>query len=71
MTLSELLTVDRLISRRDLQDVLGVSAPKLHELHRTGKGPRTVKVGSTFHYFPDDVRAWLERGGDLSADDAA
>lgn len=52
--------IERLISERQLCELLGVGAPTIARWRAAGKGPRFVILGvRRLAYRPSDVRAWL------------
>jgi predicted DNA-binding transcriptional regulator AlpA len=52
--------IERLISERQLCELLGVGVPTIARWRAAGKGPRFVVLGvRRLAYRPSDVRAWL------------
>lgn len=58
-------TADRLLSGRDLSDMIGVPERTLDQWRYIGKGPAWLKIGRHVRYRRADVEQWLDtRVGD-------
>ena len=58
------VSVDRLMTTRDVADFLQINPNTLEQWRVRGRGPDFVRVGSRVRYRREDVEAWLrERGG--------
>lgn len=51
--------MEKLLSRRELAELLGVPAHTLDNWAMTGTGPRYSVIGRHARYRPSDVEAWL------------
>lgn len=54
-------TLDNLITRLELADLLRLTPRSLDRWVWQRKGPRRFKIGNKSYYDPADVEAWLER----------
>lgn len=54
----------RLLSMRELADLVGVSYATVRQWRARGSGPRGIRVGRHVRFRPDDIDAWLERNAD-------
>lgn len=53
-----------LLTVKDVAERLNVSADSVRRWARTGVGPQPVRLGQrAIRYRPEDVDAWVERGG--------
>lgn len=53
--------MDRLLSRREVADLLRVPVPTLEHWAFKGTGPRYFRVGRHVRYRLEDVQEWLEQ----------
>lgn len=53
--------MEKLLSRAEVAELLGVPVGTLHAWATTGRGPRFAKVGKHARYRRADVDAWVER----------
>ena len=52
---------DRLLRRRQVEDMTGMSRASIYRLMHKGEFPRPVKVGSTaVRWKESDIAAWIE-----------
>ena len=52
---------DRLLRRRDVEGITGMSRASIYRLMQKGDFPRPVKVGSTaVRWKENDIAAWIE-----------
>ena len=52
---------DRLLRRREVEDMTGLSRASIYRLMQQGVFPRPVKVGSTaVRWKESDIAAWIE-----------
>ena len=52
---------DRLLRRRQVEEITGLSRSSIYRLMRDGKFPRPVKVGlAAVRWRASDITAWLE-----------
>lgn len=49
----------KLLSPKELADVLGVPVKTIYDWNLKGTGPKYVRVGRHVRYRPADVEAWL------------
>jgi hypothetical protein len=49
------------LNRTDAGRYLGVTSKTMAEWKRTGKGPRSHKVGGMCFYYTDDLRAYVRK----------
>jgi predicted DNA-binding transcriptional regulator AlpA len=54
------VVVEKLLSTKELAELLGVKLNTLHVWRKGGVGPRSVNVGYRVKYRPSDVDAWLD-----------
>ena len=54
------MTIDQLITARELAPRLGVTEGCLAKWRLTGDGPKFIKVQRRIAYDPADVRDWLD-----------
>jgi excisionase family DNA binding protein len=52
--------VEKLLSRSECADIIGVPASTLANWASEGKGPRYLRVGRHSRYRPADVERWLD-----------
>jgi predicted DNA-binding transcriptional regulator AlpA len=52
-------SAQRLLTPKDLSDMLGVPVNTLYRWHYTGDGPPRLHIGRHVRYRPVDVDAWL------------
>ncbi len=50
----------RLLTQRQLAEMLGVTPRSLERWRETGDGPPFLRVGGLVRYTPADVSGWLE-----------
>jgi predicted DNA-binding transcriptional regulator AlpA len=50
---------DRLLSVRDLSEMLQVPVGTIYHWRHRGQGPRSIRIGGHLRYDPADVVAWL------------
>ncbi len=55
---------DRMWSRQETAEFLGVPVQTISVWRLSGRGPRASKVGRYLRYNPADVMAWLEQQKD-------
>lgn len=55
---------ERLLSKNELADYLGIPHRTVDEWRRRGRGPRGVRVGKHVRYRLADVDAYLEQNAD-------
>lgn len=58
---------DRLLTRADVADLLGVSPDTVKFWRRHGRGPHGFLVGRHLRFHPDDVAEWIETQKDAAA----
>ena len=68
--------VDRLLRRREVEEITGVSRSAIYRLMHNGEFPRPVRVGTAaVRWRASDIAAWLESRplstGDFGPPDAA
>jgi predicted DNA-binding transcriptional regulator AlpA len=51
---------DRLLTRKEFCEWLGIGETTARDWHRDGIGPRPVKQGNWLRYLESDVVAWLK-----------
>jgi excisionase family DNA binding protein len=52
----------RLLTVPEVAEWLGLNPQTLYYWRHTGRGPRSLTVGSSVRYRPGDVEEWLEQG---------
>jgi len=52
--------MEKLLSRREVAELLGVPAGTVDQWAATGTGPRYMKVGRHARYRPSDLEKWLD-----------
>jgi len=52
--------MEKLLSQRELRNLLSQSDSTLERWRREGKGPRFIKIGRSVRYRESDVEAFLE-----------
>jgi excisionase family DNA binding protein len=52
---------ERLLTRGEVAEFLGVPVKTVAAWAYTGRGPAFVRIGKHSRYDPADVRAWIER----------
>lgn len=57
--MSEVLP-DRLLTPKNVSDLLGIPVRTLYTWRRLGKGPRAISIGRHLRWEPDEVRRWLD-----------
>lgn len=56
------LEVERLLSAKEVADVLGVSKRQIFRLKSSGKIPAPVRVGGSVRFRLSDIEKWIEWG---------
>ncbi len=51
---------DRLLSVRDLSEMLQVPVGTIYHWRHRGEGPRPIRIGGHLRFDPADVARWLE-----------
>ncbi|MEM7529125.1 MAG: AlpA family transcriptional regulator [Pseudomonadota bacterium] len=51
---------DRLLNRKEVEEVFGISKRFLELAALRGDGPPIVRIGRSVRYWPADVRAWID-----------
>lgn len=55
------MVAERLMTMRELSDLLGVSMSTIYSWRCRGEGPAGYRVGKFVRFRRSDVEAWLER----------
>lgn len=57
------MTDTKLLTPKQLADILQVSLRTVRRLHERRKIPQGIPVGASLRWREADVRRWIERGG--------
>jgi excisionase family DNA binding protein len=60
MSINGELSMTRLLSVKELADLLQVSVYSIYAWHRKGQGPSAIRIGNRVRFHPSDVIEWLE-----------
>lgn len=56
------LAMDKLLTKEDVAEILGMSRDRFDHMRRRGDGPPEVRLGHrTLRFRPEDVDGWLRQ----------
>jgi excisionase family DNA binding protein len=51
---------ERLLSIREVSELVGIPVGTLYQYRYAGQGPRAARIGRHLRYRPADVEAWVD-----------
>jgi predicted DNA-binding transcriptional regulator AlpA len=56
----DLISFEKLMDRKDVAGITGVSAAMIKKMDLNGSGPPMIRIGNRVRYRPSGVYTWLE-----------